>query len=626
MFRKIAWQLTSSYIVVILFSMGILGFYMLKALEEYFIHELERGLHNQAALVESIWAPAMEEGSGDRDRKRLVLLAQRLSWEYGSRIRVFDVHHHLVVDTGGAEDLSLPDRPALQKAFAGQEHSDIGPDPSNPSASLVSLAYPVRVRRPSLRNTSGAEETVEGVVYLTRATAYVRPTLESVRELFLVGTVISLLISGTLSLFLSHYISGPLREITAAAEKMAGGDLSIQVPTYPRNEIGELGEQFNNMALQLGASTSLVMEEKNKLAAVLSHMADGVLMMDAQGRVVVSNPSANEMLSAMSASGEQNTLQSLREGFSRTLSDGTERREEVPLAGGKVARAIYSPVRSEKGEILGIVVILHDITELRRLAELKSEFVSNVSHELKTPIASIKGLAEILLDGALQEKEARRFLTSIDREVNRMARLVKDLLSLSKIESGVVRMESRPFDLGALVDEVTVGFSERARGQRVSIEAEMGTSEQPEVWALGDRDRVEQVLVNLLDNALRYSPSDSCIRIHVYTIDDLTCRVDVQDEGIGIPPAELERIFNRFHRVDKARTREQGGTGLGLAIARQIVERLHGRIWALSDGQRGTRFSFTVPRPIVDPAMTHDPEPSARGTSPEESGGERDST
>lgn len=604
MFRKIAWQLTSSYIVVILFSMGILGFYMLEALEEYFIHELERGLHNQAALVEAIWAPAIEEGRQERDRKRLVLLAQRLSWEYGSRIRVFDASRRCVVDTGGSEEPALLDRPALQKAFRGDEQSDIAPDPSNPRASLVCLAYPVRVRLPSSKHSSGVEETVHGVVYLTRATAFVRPTLESVRELFLIGTVISLLISGTLSLFLSHYISGPLREITAAAEKMASGDLSIQVPTYPRNEIGELGEQFNDMALQLGASTRLLLEEKNKLAAVLSHMADGVLMMDADGRVVVSNPSANDMLSAMSASGEQNTLQSLREGFSRTLADGTERREEVPLAGGKVARAIYSPVRSEAGEILGIVVILHDITELRRLAELKSEFVSNVSHELKTPIASIKGLAEILLDGALEEPDGRRFLASIQREVDRMARLVKDLLSLSKIESGVVRMESRPFDLAALVDEVTEGYSERTQAQEVRIETDAGTPDLPEIWALGDRDRIEQVLVNLLDNALRYSPTGSRIRIRVRTSDDLTCRVDVQDEGPGIPPGELEKIFNRFYRVDKARSREQGGTGLGLAIARQIVERLHGRIWAVSDGHDGSRFSFTLPRPMVDPEAT----------------------
>lgn len=603
MFRKLAWQLTTSYIIVILCSMGILGFYMLNELEDSFVHELLTNVRQQAMLVAGTWSGYLEEGQvTERERHRLWQLAQRLAWQNGSRLRVLNHAGKLIVEAGSGSDGDLATRPAVLRAFRGEEETEEEPDPADPSVMQVSLAYPIFVRRPDLK---GTKESVQGVVYVSRSTTLIRSTLHNLQKLFLVGTVISLVISGLLSLFMSHYITQPLRAISRAADRLARGDLGIQVPMSRLNEVGELADRFNFMARQLGASTSLVMEEKNKLAAVLAHMADGVLMMDTRGGVLVMNPSAVEMLGRDEAGAQEprKVERLLREGLVRAMQASGDQHEELPLDGGRVARAVYSAVRSEQGEVVGYVVILHDITELRRLAELKAEFVSNVSHELKTPLASVKGLAEILLDGALQEKDSRRFLVSIGREVDRMARLVKDLLSLSKLESGVVKMDVRPFDVGALLDDIVTGLQARAKGNRVRIQVAVepaafgleGSSSDSRVWAMGDPDRVEQVVVNLLDNALRYSPSDSTIRVEV-TTEEGTCRVVVIDHGIGIPTRELERIFTRFYRVDKARTREKGGTGLGLAIARQIVDRLGGNIGAISEGEgKGSRFWFTLP-------------------------------
>lgn len=589
MFRKLAWQLTMSYILVILCSLGILGFYMLSELEENFSHELETSVRQQAMLLAGTWSGYLEEGPvSEREKRRLWQLAQRLAWQNGSRLYVLNHAGKVIVEAGVNAPTDLTQRPAVQSAFAGQEQTVLEPDADDPGVNLVSLAYPILVLRPVGTDTS-PKESVQGVVYASRPTTFLRSTLRNLQKLFLFGTVISLVISGLLSLFMSSYITRPLRDLSQAADRLARGDLDIQVQASRANEVGELAERFNFMARQLGQSTSLLLEEKNKLAAVLAHMADGVLMMDTRGHLLVMNPSAVEMLRG-TAPGDQ-PVQPLREGLARALQSRDELSEEIPLHDGRIARAIYSPVRAEHGEVIGYVIILHDITELRRLAELKTEFVSDVSHELKTPLASIKGLAEILLDGALQEKDGQRFLVSIGREVDRMARLVKDLLNLSKIESGVVKMDARPFDLGGLIAEVVDDVHARAQGNRVAIEVAVNGP----AWASGDRDRLEQVVVNLLDNALRYSPSESAIRVDVRREGDMW-RVDVKDAGIGIPSRDLERIFQRFYRVDKARSRDKGGTGLGLAIARQIIDRLGGRIWASSEGEgKGSVFSFTLP-------------------------------
>lgn len=589
MFRKLAWQLTTSYILVILCSLGILGFYMLTELEENFSNELETSVRQQAMLVAGTWSSYLEEGPvSDREKRRLWQLAQRLAWQNGSRLYVLNHAGKLIVGAGLAAPSDLAHRPAVQAAFAGTEQTVLEPDPGDASVNLVSLAYPILVRRP-VGTVDMPKESVQGVVYASRPTTFLRSTLRNLQKLFLFGTVISLIISGLLSLYMSSYITRPLRDLSQAADRLAAGDLDIQVQASRANEVGDLAERFNFMARQLSQSTSLLLEEKNKLAAVLAHMADGVLMMDTHGQLLVMNPSAVGMLRGMGRGDEP--AQPLREGLARALQSREELIEEIPLLDGRIARAIYSPVRAEHGEVIGHVIILHDITELRRLAELKTEFVSDVSHELKTPLASIKGLAEILLDGALQEKDGQRFLVSIGREVDRMARLVKDLLNLSKIESGVVKMDARPFDMGGLVVEVVDDVHGRAQGNQVAIEvAVVGPA-----WVSGDRDRVEQVVVNLLDNALRYSPSESAIRVDVQRDGDMW-RVDVKDAGIGIPPRDLERIFQRFYRVDKARSRDKGGTGLGLAIARQIIDRLGGRIWASSEGEgKGSTFSFTLP-------------------------------
>ncbi|MHB2020880.1 MAG: ATP-binding protein, partial [Candidatus Xenobia bacterium] len=378
----------------------------------------------------------------------------------------------------------------------------------------------------------------------------------------------------------------PLRKITAAAERMAQGDLSQMVQVRSSNEIGFLARRFNYMASELRRRNSELEEERNKLVAVLTNMAGGALLIDPQGQIVIKNRSAMQLLGAQEVNPDEEKLAPLMGIIDNAVRSKASGSEELPLPYGRVAHVMWTALHSEEQELIGFVMVMNDITELRRIDEMRREFVTNVSHELRTPLASLKGLAEILLDGALKEEEGKRFLRSINREIDRLTRLVKDLLDLSKIESGLVKFEVREVDLHALVEDILQRMERRFDTFR--LRSELAPSR-----VLADSDRVEQVVINLLDNAIRHTPPGEEIRIQI-TSDGEHQQVTVENVGSGIPSGELSRIFERFYRIDKHRSRDLGGTGLGLSISRHIVERLGGRIWAESNG-RETRFIFTLP-------------------------------
>jgi two-component system phosphate regulon sensor histidine kinase PhoR len=343
------------------------------------------------------------------------------------------------------------------------------------------------------------------------------------------------------------------------------------------------------MAKVLRSKNEELVEEKNKLSAIMSNMADGVLLVDEEGRVLIRNSAAMDLLGLEEENFPERIpcLEGIVQDARKSAAGG--RAELDNVSAGKVLNVAYTPLRTERGELLGLVLILHDITQFRRLDQMKTEFITNLSHELKTPLASIKGLAELLKDGAMHEAEGLRFLDSIEREVERLTRLVKDLLDLSKIEVGLVKMECSSFNPADLMEEVLIKLKGKFQPGRVSVAREFSSS----ALVYGDPDRVEQVLMNLLDNAARYSPDGSTITLGLYEkSDDMVFYVS--DQGPGLQDEDLRRVFDRFYRGAKPRSRDNTETGLGLSIARQIVENLGGRIW-VENQNPGSRFSFTIP-------------------------------
>jgi PAS domain S-box-containing protein len=594
-FRKIIWQLLFSYLLVILFSLGMTGFFLLRSLESHFISNAESTLTSSAQVISKLWESSLREKTLSMREKRMVhLVTERLAWQSGSRVRIINERQEILMDTGDRPGDPPENKTQIEKAFLGVGSMEIL-EPEGKRASMLSIAYPVTI----IRGSPGVEKVV-GIVYITRSLVYTKEIIESMKKEYGVGIVLSLITLGLLSLVLSAYISGPIRDMTIAADRIAEGNLSYPIPVGRVDEIGILARRFDYMRQRLSITMGELLEEKKKLSAVLSHMADGVMVFDSAREIIMINSAAMALLGSSDLKSlvehfnalDVPPFQELRKLVNEVLTTGSEGEKMVrSFAGERVAEVAYSLLKGEKGNAMGLVLLLHDITELQRLDEMKTEFVTNVSHELRTPLASIKGFAELLLDGACDDRErSQSFLVSINREVDRLTRLVRSLLDLSKMESGLIKMEIQAVNLPALVDSVVNKLSPQAQAHEVTLSTEFPA--RPMVRA--NADRVEQVLVNFLGNALRFAPSGSSIDI-VVEQDTARAQVKVIDRGPGLGLEDQKRVFDRFYRVDKARSRDHGGSGLGLAIARQIIESLGGKIGVESTPGKGCTFFFTLP-------------------------------
>ncbi|MDN5292821.1 MAG: two-component system, OmpR family, phosphate regulon sensor histidine kinase PhoR [Eubacteriales bacterium] len=395
----------------------------------------------------------------------------------------------------------------------------------------------------------------------------------------------------------------PLRRITEVAQRMAEGDLEQEIRISSRDEIGILAASLNNMARRLKENIDQITEERNKLAAILSSMDEGVLAIDRQGNIILINPVVEKLfrVTAEEAVG-RNVIEVIRNYelerlIRKALEENIHQAVEMSflMPDPRIFRVQLVPLRRGE-EMAGFVVVLRDISELRRLEQMRSEFVANVSHELRTPLTSIRGFTETLLDGALEDPTvARHFLQIIHDEAERLTRLINDLLSLSALESRRREPNRKLLDWHRLVGEVVSMLAPLVQGKNLEVEVKVA-EDLPPVPA--DRDMMGQMLINLLDNAIKYTPDGGKIKVAVWGEGD-NLVLQVADTGIGIPPESLPRIFERFYRADKARSRELGGTGLGLAIVKHIVEAHGGRIEVESRVNGGTSFTVYLP-PVAE--------------------------
>ncbi|HKV45960.1 MAG TPA: ATP-binding protein, partial [bacterium] len=376
------------------------------------------------------------------------------------------------------------------------------------------------------------------------------------------------------------------------------GDLSARATIRSRDEIGHLATTFNAMAEELRLKLAAVTEERHKVEAIISSMSDAVVAVDARGTILLFNRAAEELLGLTADARGRRLRDVLGDHPSCRWIEAaaTERRDVAEEftpdpRGERILDLHATPLGGPEGEASGAVAVVRDATELRRTERLRRELTANVSHELRTPLTSIKGFTETLLAGAIaDEATSRRFLAIIDSEATRLMKLVDDLMDLSRLESKTVSLEPAAVRLDELVGEALSRMRPQADRHRVALRSTTAGA----VLALADRDRILQVLTNLLDNSIKFTPEGGTVEVALRgAVTDVT--VSVSDTGRGIPADDLPRVFDRFYRVERSRSREAGGTGLGLAIARHIVEAHGGRIWAVSRVNAGSTFTFTLP-------------------------------
>lgn len=419
---------------------------------------------------------------------------------------------------------------------------------------------------------------------------------------------IAFLIAVALSVWLAHSITKPLSDIAIAARQLASGDHTVRIRTGSRDEVGLLADTLNHMTDQLKAKIDELSEDRAQLLAMLTSMVEGVMVLDCRGRVLQVNPALERMfdISRMDARGHHCSdvfrhpqLDAL---VSAVLTKRMNEEDEILLhPSGRCLHIEASVTACDRENEACAVLVFHDITELRRLENIRKDFVANVSHELRTPLTSIKGYIEALIDGAKNDPEtSTKFLEIILKQSDRLNLILEDLLQLSKIESGQILFKREPLQIQRVIERTLAMIKPLAdkKGHRL---VSFVNHDLPAV--LGDEDRLMQVLSNLLDNAVKYTPGKGTITVAAHPVsDDLerpalvtAVELSVTDTGLGIPEGDRPRVFERFYRVDKARSRELGGTGLGLAIVRHIVEGLGGRVWVEANTPTGSRFVVRLP-------------------------------
>jgi two-component system phosphate regulon sensor histidine kinase PhoR len=404
----------------------------------------------------------------------------------------------------------------------------------------------------------------------------------------------ALLVTAVLSWWVGRRLFRPLAGLVAGAERLAGGELGHRVEVPEEPELAALGGALNSLAEHAEAQLSATERERDQLRSILASMAEGVLVTDAEGRALLANPAFTRLFGIRGAIAGKVPIElarerSLQQLVAATLQTGAAGAAELVVQRGE--RRHVALLASPLGRSSGVVVVARDVTPFVRLNEMRRDFVANVSHELKTPLAAIRGMAETLRDGALGDLEtADRFLARMLEQCGRLQALVDDLLTLSRLEGPAGSVERQPVDLGELARVAAEVVAPTAAERDVAVEV-AGDERLP-----GDADALERLLVNLLDNAVKYNRPGGSVRLAVRRTGDEVV-LEVRDTGIGIAPEHLPRIFERFYRVDRARSRSEGGTGLGLAIVKHVAQLHGGRVEVESEPGAGSTFRVILPNP-----------------------------
>ncbi|WKA53388.1 ATP-binding protein [Planococcus shixiaomingii] len=438
-------------------------------------------------------------------------------------------------------------------------------------------------------------EQVHGTVFIYQSLEVMDQTAGRTTNIVFLSAFIAFLLTTFFAFFLSTRITLPLRNMREGAFELAKGNFDTKVRATSSDEIGQLATAFNQMGRQLKHHVEVINQEKEQLSSILTSMADAVITFNQDRTILLSNPPAEKLIQQwvgkISNTDNEPLPPEMVHMLEHVLSFEEEIEEELEIDGAYYA-ITFSPLYSKKS-IRGAVAVLHNMTEQHRLEKLREDFIANVSHELRTPIAMLQGYSEAILDDVGATEEERREMTKIIyEESQRMGRLVTDLLNLARLESGHMRLYKNVVQINGMIERMTMKFSQVAKENGIYLSFETSLDD----WAATelDEDRVEQVMTNLIDNAMRHTPQGGQVLVNVEQ-EQGYAKISVNDTGVGIPEEDLEYVFERFYKADKARTLGKGGTGLGLAIASNIIKAHGGEIYAKSKVGTGTSFIFLLP-------------------------------
>ena len=578
--NTIQWKITLPFIAVITICIGVMGIYVVRFVDDNQTNNLRTSLTNEAKITAAASQPFFPSSTSSLDT-----LAKQLGTDINARVTIIAADGTVLGDSeqNPATMENHSTRPEVMAALATGYGESV-----RYSTTLNERMMYVAVW---IKNNN----QVLGVARVALPLSDVQKSVNHVTIVISLAILLTIIITGFATWLIVRITTRRIREVTRASRKIASGDLNQDIQVRSRDEAGELGKAFNEMAANIRKLIDNISTEQSKLDTVLSNIADGVIVTDKEGNIILANRTAEKLFNFQVATlitksvieaTHDHEIENLSK---RCLATGEQLNYQIELKpAGKYLRVIAIPI---SGKFLsGCLLLFQDLTELRNLQTMRQELVGNISHDLRTPLAGIKIMVETLQDGAINDKKAAiDFLIRIENEVDRLTQMVSELTELSRIEAGSAELKKEPVNLNELVNEAISQLNPLANKQNVALNTDLANN-LPIINA--DRDRISQTITNLIHNGIKFNRISGSVTI-ITTSDDKAVTVKVIDTGIGIPKADLPHVFERFYKADKSRT--NSGSGLGLAIAKHTIEAHGGTITVQGEEGKGSAFSFTIP-------------------------------
>ncbi|WP_239255218.1 two-component system histidine kinase PnpS [Listeria ilorinensis] len=587
--KKLWLKIGLSFVILFFVTMGVVGVLSGELMKSTYLTMKENQLEDDAKIL--LRTTDIEHLDLDTQADQIQARLDPLTEDIDIRITVIDENGKVVADT--KEDPATMenhlDRPEVQDVLV--KGDDVGSATRNSESvgySMLYVAVPIK-----------QDGQTDGVLRVSISLESVEKAVQQLWGSLFVIFGAALLVIAAISIVIARRITRPVKEIIDVSTDLANYKYDSRIHGKSSGELADLSISVNKLAESLETQMHEIRENSQRLSVIVQNLVSGVMLINNEKEVVMTNKTMYQLLGETDITGKPfyESLKSftLNQLVEKTLETKMIQQEEVTLYFPRemILDASVSPILNEEGEISGIILLLHDITQIRHLEQVRSEFVANVSHELKTPVTALKGFAETLLDGAMYDEALlKQFLHIIKDESDRLHRLILDILALSRIEQKSLPTMKEEIEVGQVIEQSVKTV--RALAAEKDIQVEIMGTDYPIVIE-NDRDRLQQILINLLSNAIAYTPQQGRVRVIMEETDEQVC-LTVQDNGIGIPAKDLDRIFERFYRVDKARSRHSGGTGLGLSIVKHLVESAGGSISVESVEEQGSSFHVYLPK------------------------------
>ncbi|QIK51809.1 cell wall metabolism sensor histidine kinase WalK [Jeotgalibaca porci] len=598
--QSIHFKIPMLFIFLLLVSLQIIGAYFIRQLETDLIDNFDNQMSLNVRFLENSLVPVIE----DEDQSETPATVQNILEDYigGDFLEI------QVVD---AEGYILGTNDQTRQSVVGTKSTDrdvqqallLESDRKYQYVDEDRMDRVLKVVSPMFATTSPGE--VIGVVIMESNIETVYSQISEIVKIFLNASLFAIVITIILAIIISQGISKPIAEMRTKTLAIAQGDYSGRIRIYGNDELGQLADTINDLSTKVKEAQETTESERQRLDSVLKHMSDGVIATDRRGKIVIVNNRAVDLLGLNREEAVGKSIMKVLDlskefTFRQLLETNEDLILHIDEGEGKadsILQGEFSVIQRDTGFISGVVCVLTDITEQEKVEQERRNFVSNVSHELRTPLTSVKSYTESLQDGAWKDPDiAPQFLQVISTETERMIRMITDLLNLSRMDQGKLQLEREYVSMNDLFSHILDRFdmvlqSEAYRNKNYKIQRDLT---QRTLWVDIDQDKVTQVIDNIMNNALKYSPDGGTITCRLMETHNSVV-LSITDEGMGIPRKDLQHIFERFYRVDKARARSMGGTGLGLAISREVLMLHGGRIWATSVENKGSTFFISLP-------------------------------